>query len=199
VIQFVSQARRQRRAPRSFKWTREAYLQLHEEGFFKGSQVELIEGRIIDVPAQKNPHVIAVENARAELTRIFRRNYWVRTQATLNLGRLSLPDPDVAVVPGPRRADVDFPTEALLVVEVSDTTLWFDRERKSRIYAEANIQEYWILDLVHRQFAVRRNPVHDPSHQPRHQYASVTIHGPKERVSPLAVPSARISVVKLLP
>lgn len=199
MIQFVGKVRKERRWPRTFRWTRDAYLQLHEDGFFSGSRVELIEGRIVDVPPQKNPHVIAIENVRAALERVFHKNFWVRTQATLDLGRSSLPDPDVAVVPGPRRAEGDYPTEALLVVEVSDSTLWFDRKRKSKIYAEANIPEYWILDLVHRQLEIRRNPVHDPAHQPRHQYASVTIHGPKERVAPLASQNARITVAKLLP
>jgi len=123
----------------------------------------------------------------------------VRAQATLSLGANAAPDPDVAVVPGPRRADVDYPTEAVLVVEVSDTTLWFDRTRKARTYARAGIREYWVLDLVHRQLVVYREPISDPARRPQHQYSVVTILGPKDSISPLAAPRARVRVAKLLP
>ena len=82
---------------------------------------------------------------------------------------------------------------------MSDTTLWFDRNRKARTYARAGIEEYWVVDLVHRQLEVYRQPVTDPSRRPRHQYSLVTILGPKDKVTPLAAPGARVAVSKLLP
>jgi Uma2 family endonuclease len=48
--------------------------------------------------------------------------------------------------------------EILLVVEVSDTTLGFDRSRKAVLYATAGVREYWVLDLVHRVLVVHRQP-----------------------------------------
>jgi len=82
---------------------------------------------------------------------------------------------------------------------VSDTTLWFDRTRKSRTYARAGIPEYWVLNLVHRQLEVYRNPVNDPDRRPHHQYSVITVLGPKDKVTPLAAPRARIAVARLLP
>jgi len=185
--------------PARFRWTREQYFHLTDLGYFAGQRVELIDGEILHIPAQKTPHVIGVEKSKAALQKAFGRAYWVRAQATLSLGPNAAPDPDVAVVAGPRRADIDYPTEAVLVVEVSDTTLWFDRTRKARTYARAGVPEYWVLDLVHRQLVVYRGPINDPARRPRHQYSAVTILGPKDSVSPLAAPRASIRVARLLP
>lgn len=185
--------------PALHRWTREEYFRLSESGYFDGKRVELIGGRIIDMPSQKNAHVIAVEKAQDQLKKAFGRGYWVRGQASLSLGPRSVPDPDVAVVPGPRRADVDYPTTADLVVEVSDSTLWLDRTRKVRIYAEAGIAEYWIVNLVDRRLEVRRDPVDIPTHRPRHHYATVVVLKPGQFVAPLAAPRAKIAVARLLP
>jgi Uma2 family endonuclease len=195
----AAKSARKRLLPAAHRWTREEYFDLLSRGYFAGKRVELVDGRIIDMPAQKNPHLMGIENTAIALAKAFGRGFWVRSQATLNLGPHSVPDPDVAVVRGPRRADVDYPTKAVLVVEVSDTTLWFDRTRKSRAYARAGVAEYWIVDLVHRQLEVYRNPVSDPTRQPPHQYAAVTVLGPKDKISPLAAPRAKIPVGRLLP
>jgi Uma2 family endonuclease len=185
--------------PAVHRWTREEYFRLTDSGHFNGQRVELIDGKIIDMPAQKNGHVIAVEKTQEALKKAFGRKFWVRAQATLDLGPYSVPDPDVAVVPGPRRADVDYPTEAVLVVEVSDTTLWYDRNRKATVYATAGIAEYWIVNLVDGQLEVHRNPVDDRARRNRRRYQTVTVIRPGSAVSPLAAPRSKVAVVNLLP
>src|SRR5262249_25072776 len=80
-------------------------------------------------------------------------------QGSLDLSPWSVPDPDVAVVQGsPRNASPDNPTTALLLVEVSETTLAYDRSTKASLYARAGIADYWIVNLVDRQVGVLRNP-----------------------------------------
>lgn len=66
----------------------------------------------------------------------------------LVVGDDSEPEPDLAIVPGTPRDYPDHPTSALLVVEVSDTTLALDRGQKRRLYAAAGITDYWVLNLV---------------------------------------------------
>lgn len=87
---------------------------------------------------------------------------------TLDLGPISVPDPDVAVVPGPPAPTGDYPTTALLVVEVSDTTLRYDRGRRARICARAGITDYSIVNLVDGQVEVRRDLRYKPTHRPRY-------------------------------
>ena len=60
----VSHTARRRTVPATHRWTREQYFQLSALGYFEGGRVELIDGKIVDTPAQKNLHVIAVEKAR---------------------------------------------------------------------------------------------------------------------------------------
>jgi Uma2 family endonuclease len=179
------------------RWTRKQYLRMSELGWFAGSRVQLIDGRIIDIPAQKNAHYCGVEQAKKLLEDAFGPKYWVRAQATLSLGPRSVPDPDVAVVPGPRRTNAAYPTTALLVVEVSDSTLWLDRNRKAAVYAKAGLGDYWVVNLVDRQVEVHRDPVMRPASGARARYTNVQIFKPGEFIVPLAAPGARVPVADL--
>jgi Uma2 family endonuclease len=123
-----------------------------------------------------------------------------RLQAPLHLGPRSAPEPDAAVVPGGPRdyTATGHPTTALLIVEVSDTTLSYDRGRKASLYARAGIADYWILNLV-QQLEVHRWPVPDPTQHYRHGYADVLILTPQDHIAPLAAPKKRVAVADLLP
>lgn len=69
------------------------------------------------------------------------------------------------MVPGVPRDYTDYPTCALLVLEVSDTTLLFDRLRKGSLYAGVGIANYWIVIVVERQLEVYRQPMPMPSNR----------------------------------
>ena len=184
--------------PVAHRWTRDEYLRLTELGWFAGQRVELVGGRIIHMPARKNPHAFSVTRTQKALEAAFGPAFWVGPQMTLNLGRISMPDPDIAVVPGPPTPAGNYPTTALLVVEVSDTTLRYDRGYKARIYAAARIADYWIVNLVDGQVEVHRDPVYEPTRRPRHRYANVSVARPGDRLSPLAMPGASVAVADLL-
>jgi Uma2 family endonuclease len=125
----------------------------------------------------------------------------VRVQASLDLTPNSVPDPDLAVVAGaPRTHNTNTnPTSALLIVEVSLTTLGLDRRRKGSLYARAGIADYWIVNLVDHQLEVRRSPVRDSNQRYGFGYADLTVLGPADHATPMAAPQARIAVADLLP
>jgi Uma2 family endonuclease len=185
--------------PRARRWTREEYARLAEQGYFRRQRVELIEGEIVQMPAMKNLHAIGISLTERELSMAFGPNFWVRPQMPLILGPRSEPEPDVSVVPGQPRDYTDHPTTALTLVEVSDATLAYDRGKKGRICARAQIPDYWILNLLKRQLEVYRDPQPDPLRPGQFFYAQRTILGPGEFVTPLAAPGARIAVSDLLP
>ncbi len=187
--------------PRPRMWTAEEFYLLLEQGFFlPNNHVELIEGEIIDMPAQKNLHAAALSVTQFALMAIFGKGYWVRVQASLDLSPLSVVDPDIAIIRGdPRTYTQNNPTSALLIVEVSDTTLSYNRNSKASLYARGGIADYWIVNLVHRQLEVYRNPVTDPSQVYGFGYASRTILDPGDVISPLAAPTAQVAVADLLP
>lgn len=84
------------------------------------------------------------------------------------------------------------PRTAVLLVEVADGTLAFDRMKKAAVYARNGIPEYWILNLRDRTLEVHRGPAGDA-------YAERNVLAAGEDISPLAAPRARIEVSELLP
>jgi Uma2 family endonuclease len=186
---------------RRYRWTAKELYKLLDGGFFKGKRVELIEGVIYQMASQRNFHALGIEFTRECLANAFGPAYWVRVQASLDLTPYSVPDPDLAVIAGSARANATptNPTSALLIVEVSDTTLSYDRGLKAELYARVGIQDYWVLNLVQRQLEVFRVPVADSSRRLGFRYDDKTILLPSAVVSPLAVPHAQIKVVDLLP
>lgn len=183
------------------RWTAEEMYHLLDLGFFLEERVELIEGEIIQMAAQKNYHAMGVSLSEDALRIAFGPGFWIRVQMTLNLNPYSLPDPDLAVVQGSIRTWPihQNPTSALLTMEVSETTLRYDRETKGSLYAVVRIADYWILNLVDRQLEVYRDPVADATKPYGMGYGSVMIFGPHDSVRPLAAPQAGIAVADLLP
>ena len=102
-------------------------------------------------------------------------------------------EPDVAVVRGAIRDYMEaHPTSAVLVVEVSNESLRYDRTVKQHLYARCRIPEYWILALPEARLEVYRDPAGDG-------YQSVTNRAAGDKVAALARPDAEIAVDDLLP
>ena len=183
------------------RWTREEYERLGVLGVIGPEErVELIEGEIVVVPPMQSPHGTGIQLAYEALRTIFGAGFAVRVQLPIALGQYSEPEPDVAVVVGtPRDYKDAHPSTAVLVVEVSDSMLAFDRGRKASIYAAAGIPEYWIVNLVDRQLEIYRDPAPMPGARYGHGYRTRTIALPGETVPTPSPTSARLAVDDLLP
>jgi len=182
-------------APVRWRWTREQYYRFAE--LFHGRRVQLIEGEVYEMAPQRNDHAIAIELAVEVLRNVFSQGYRVRTQLPLRLEGDSEPEPDIAIIKGFPRGQREHPEGALLVVEVSDSTLHFDRTRKIPLYAKAGIQEYWIINLVSYKVEVHRHATQEPNGE--YRYDDIHSAGKDEFLSPLASPNAKIAVADLLP
>jgi Uma2 family endonuclease len=158
-----------------------------------GDRVELLEGEIVEMNPEKSRHAAAVDLALDALRRVFGGGVTVRVQHPLALSDESEPEPDLAVVAGsPRDYVGGHPDSALLVVEVSDTSLDYDRKRKVFVYAGAGIGEYWIVNLIDGHLEVHRQP--SPS-----GYRDRQVIAREQSVSPMAAAGATIRVADLLP
>ena len=183
-------------APDMRRWTHEEYYRLAEMGFFDDERVELLDGRIWKLPPQKTPHFTTVRRTTDTLQEVFGEGYEVRPQGPFRLPNGSEPEPDVLVVPG---TSSDFikshpiVTDSLLLVEVSDSTLAKDRGSKLITYARAGIEEYWIVNLVHSQLEVYRQPTLEGI------YMESSIYRNGESVAPLNAPDREAAVADLLP
>jgi Uma2 family endonuclease len=87
----------------------------------------------------------------------------------------------------------------VLIVEISEGTLSYDRNDKGSLYAKAGILDYWIVNLAARKLEIYRQPVRDRNELYGHRYADVNIYGPGDAVAPLAAPKSPVKVADLLP
>ncbi len=183
-------------APADRIWTREEYDRLVDLDFFQGQRVELVEGRIIQMSPQGVPHRKRVELVAKYLSKAITKDYRVCVQLPFRAADGSEPEPDVAVVPGEDPGEItEHPSSAILIVEVSESTLNYDR-RKARLYAASNVGEYWILNIALRTLEVYQQPL--PNASDVNAYASSQILQENETVAPLAAPHAMIKVAELL-
>ncbi len=147
---------------RPHRFTRERYERMVDAGIFGASdRVELLDGEIVEMSPQKSRHATAVTLVADRLHLVAQAigGCSVRAQMPLALSAQSEPEPDVAIVEGaPRDYRDRHPSTARLVIEVSDTTLAYDRGRKLAAYARAGIAEYWVLDLPGAALEVYRQP-----------------------------------------
>jgi Uma2 family endonuclease len=183
------------------RWTREEYERLVDVGLLRPDErVELIEGEIVQMPPQHSRHSTGVRLAEEALRSAFGPGFEVRTQLPLALGDYTEPEPDVVVVAGSPRDFADaHPTTAILVVEVSDATLRYDRETKASLYARAGIPEYWLVNLVYGRIEISREPTALPETPYGFGYRTQVIALPGEHIDTPSPSGARVAVDDLLP
>jgi Uma2 family endonuclease len=190
----------QQTEPVRWKWTRDDLVRLYELGMFQGQRVMLIDGEVLAMSPMNEPHARGTVYAMEALQRTFGPSVTVRVQMPMDFGQNTDPEPDVAVIQGTSRSQPPGPpSAALLVVEVSDTSLSFDMGDKASLYAAAGIADYWVLDIVGRRLGVFRDPRPDPAQRFGHRYLQSKVYWSPDRVSPLAAPAGSILVADLLP
>jgi Uma2 family endonuclease len=199
-LPFLTDAEESSESGRPYLWTREEYYRLAETGFFEGKQVELLEGEIFEMSPMKTPHATAIRLIVELMRKIFTDGFVVDSQMPLGFSQKSEPEPDIAVVKGEIRDFVEsHPASAELLIEVSDTTLLYDRNRKGSLYAKNNIQDYWIINLKDRRLEIYRRPMTDRETFYGFGFGEIQILREGDTVSPLVKPEVEIKVSDLLP
>ena len=192
-------------AGRPFVFTRKEYYALGDnqffDGLFRNQRVQLIGGVILEETAVMNPpHATAIRKATRAMERTFGDGYDVRAQLPIDLGPLSEPEPDIAIVTGSfEDYATQHPQTALLVIEVSDTTIQADTHEKADLYAAGGIADYWVVDLTTDRVLVFRTPQPSAKSASAHTYATVSAYGRDATITPFAAPQARVAVNDLLP
>ncbi|MCB8945831.1 MAG: Uma2 family endonuclease [Ardenticatenaceae bacterium] len=157
--------------------TVERYHEMIEAGILtENDRLELLEGFLIEKMTIKPSHTFVTEILREILGRIIPDNFFVNNQQPITTSD-SEPEPDVVVIQGQRRDFLENHPSAedvALLIEVSDTTLYQDQTWKKRIYAQAGIAIYWIVNLSERQIEVYSQPS-GPSDNPTY-HQLITYH-----------------------
>ncbi len=133
---------------------REEYDQLVDLGVFEGTRVQLVGGLLVEMSPQNDPHWQTIVDLNMILAPQVAGRHSVGVQGPLLVDEISEPEPDLTVLPLPRYRGLGKTGEALLVIEVADTSLRFDLGEKARRYGAAGYPEYWVIDVnakvVHR-------------------------------------------------
>jgi Uma2 family endonuclease len=186
---------------RTKRWSRFEYERLVDLGaFHPGDRVELVAGELLVREPQGSPHATGVRAVEEALRAALGPGWEVRTQMPVALDDESEPEPDVIVAPGSFR---DYrhahPSRPVVLVEVSESSLDYDREDKGSLYARAHVPEYWIANLAERVLEVYREGGPDVRAVHGWAYRTKQTLGPDACITPLAAPAARIRVADLLP
>lgn len=176
------------------KWTVSDYHRMIEAGILDGRPVELLNGEIIEMSPEGEPHASASVEAGEYLMQLLGDRAQVRPAKPITLPMVnSEPEPDLAIVHRlgrEYRQHHPYPEHIFWVVEYSNTSLSKDLDEKKRLYAEAHIPEYWVVNLQDMIVLVFRQPV-DGSYQVEQRMQTGTI-------SPLAFPDLSVSIHRLL-
>jgi Uma2 family endonuclease len=171
------------------------WRRMGEAGIFTpDSRMELIEGEILHMAPIGFNHAGHVNRLISSLTLLTHGQAIPSAQNPVQLGDLSEPEPDFLLL----RPDPDFyttrhptATDVLLLVEVSDTTLRFDRSQKLRLYATHHIPEYWIVNLIDHCLEVYRHPQDG-------DYLDKTVLSKSDSLNLQALPNFQIAVADIL-
>ena len=173
--------------------TADEFLRLKEQGFFGKHRVELRRGVVVLKMATSTMHAKALALVLEALGAYRAPDRFLACQSTVKTALDEAPEPDAFVVRGNKRnaREEITPDRMLLVVEVSITSLKDDRTEKARIYAEAGIPDYWIVNPVARQVEIRRDPKEGA-------YTSIEIVNDPQRIAPLFAPEISVATGDLM-
>jgi Uma2 family endonuclease len=159
-----------------------------ERAFQGVPHVELLRGEVYQMSPIGPKHVHKVAQLDARLQETLRGKAVVLVQSPLRLSEDSEPEPDLLVLKPPLERYQDrlpTPEDVLLLVEVADTSLEFDREAKLPLYAEAGIPEVWLVNLKENLLEVYRDPRGG-------RYREIRLLSPEEEVSPTLLPEVSL-------
>jgi len=177
-------------------FTVDDYHRMTEAGILlEDDRVELIEGELIEMAAIGNRHSAAVDRLTELFVERLQRRAIVRVQGSVRLNERNEPQPDLVIL---RRRE-DFYEKApagsgdtLLVIEVADSSLDFDRDIKAPLYARTGVPEFWIVDLEARAVSIFREPIASG-------YRSAFTARPGEMIAPSGLPDVGIDVEEVMP
>jgi Uma2 family endonuclease len=175
------------------KWTIEDYHKMIEAGILDDRRVELLNGEIVEMVLERESHAHLSTRSADYLRELLRGLAHIREGKPITLPNNSEPEPDIAIVQ--RLGDVYFdhhpyPENIFWLIEFSNSGLAKDLEVKSKIYANVEIPEYWVVDLKKTELIVFREPIDG-------KYQSQTTLNEGE-ITPISFPNISVSISQLL-
>ncbi|MDQ6675598.1 MAG: Uma2 family endonuclease [Chloroflexota bacterium] len=131
----------------------EEYDRMTEAGVFDGRHIDLLEGTLYEMPPMRTSHLVVLVRLQQMLASLNAQRRLL-VQIPLRVPEFDEPEPDLAVLREPLGRRKPTAADSLLVIEVSDSTLRFDRERKLPAYRRGGVDEVWIVNVPDLQLEV---------------------------------------------
>jgi Uma2 family endonuclease len=146
-------------SPQPKRFTLEEYHQLTELGFFQTKRrVELIRGELVEMASKGTAHVLCCRKLLQQLPDLLMGQALIQCQDPIILPSASEPEPDFSLIDLAVGDEKVLAAQVFLVIEVSDSSLEYDRQVKGSLYAEALIPHYWIFNVLDRQLECHSQP-----------------------------------------
>jgi Uma2 family endonuclease len=174
------------------KWSVDDYHRMIEAGILRDRRVELLAGEIFEMSPETPSHYNTAKRGARYLEELLTGRADVRFNGPITLLD-SEPEPDIAIVRLPESIYNNRhpePEDIFWVIEVAKTSLKKDLDLKGSIYATAEIQEYWILDISSKRLIVFREPQNG-----QYVIEQTLVQG---EVIPLAFPDVQVLIERLL-
>jgi Uma2 family endonuclease len=156
----------------------------------ENERVELIEGEIIQMSPIGKPHVLGIARLNRQLSQLIGDDGLISPQGSFRISERTELLPDIVVIQNKEYDEIPGPSDALLVIEVSDSSLSRDTGSKAAIYAEAGVPEYWVWD-------VKRHVVHQFEEPSEGQYRFRRHVKLGETITSAAFPAVSFKVVDI--
>jgi Uma2 family endonuclease len=179
------------------RWTKQEYHAAVDRGLFVGQRIYLYRGELIQMASMGALLVRGISNVTIWLVRTFDPDYAIRCQSPFELPDESVPQPEFAVVTHQQQARLPHANEAVLIVEVADSSIELDQDM-ALDYAAAGVSEYWIVNVRDRNVEIYRAPAADPGSPTGYRYSWCQIFNEAESISSLARPGISVNVATLL-
>jgi Uma2 family endonuclease len=175
------------------KWTIDEYHHMIAAGILNDRKVELLQGEIVEMPPEGEPHAYCSHEAGEYLAKLLGKLATIRQAKPITLPNNSEPEPDIAIVQRlgrDYREHHPYPENIFWLIEYANSSLEKDLRQKSRIYAEVGIPEYWVVNLKKLHLVVFREPLDG-------EYATkLTLTGGE--IKPITFPDISIAVAQII-
>ncbi|OCQ95716.1 hypothetical protein BCD64_09810 [Nostoc sp. MBR 210] len=175
------------------KWTIDEYHRMIEAGILSDRQVELLQGEIVEMSPESEPHAYSSDEAGEYLAKLLGERASIREAKPITLPNNSEPEPDIAIVQRlgrEYRQHHPYPENIFWLIEYANSSLEKDLEIKTKIYAQAGILEYWVVNLKKQNIVIFRE-ILNGEYTSKQTLTAGTIQ-------PLAFPNINVAVEKII-
>jgi Uma2 family endonuclease len=175
------------------RWTKAEYNDAVERGWLRKRNVYLYRGELIEMPAMGTLHIRGISRLTPWLVYTFDPSYVICSQGPFEVPDESMPQPEFVVCTPEQDARLPHPNAAVLIIEVSDSSVELDQEMADD-YAAAGVPDDWTVNVRERQIEGYRNPAPDAASRTGHRYAARRVYAAGESLAPLAKPEAVVAI-----